>query len=446
MHAKRLSRIISIFVIVFVGLTLVVSPAFAAPGEWTKVYGAVLDNFNGGIQFQEEYTFGSFNNHWSNFFTRLTSGEYIFSAWNKTKGLYSSKINRLSKAGKLLSSKALQLAAVTATPDGGYAGIGVAKVGGSWAKDGKVVYSLIKFKKNGQMEWKKTIAGKIAVKHLGLLTVTSNGEYVVAGTWYGVVGVSDGVIPYVIKLSKDGKVVWETIITNPADFTQFNSLRPTADGGVVISGHKRNLTNNSTMAWVAKIDVDSNLLWENTFGCEESATYAEEISEGNVVVASNVRAGYTIDPKLWSLETERLFWAGRVSTFDGEGNLVDEFVHQSLFPSDSQVQGCLVKEGTQGNYIEDPISLKINMVKSTSDGGLLLVGTQSTGIKTAQQQDRIWVRKLNEKNTLDWDKTFNDAGGGDQYGLIGFQVSPTLYTVVGTKKNGQRVVRSFMVK
>ncbi len=86
------------------------------------------------------------------------------------------------------------------------------------------------------------------------------------------------------------------------------------------------------------------------------------------------------------------------------------------------------------------------MVKSTSDGGLLLVGTQSTGIKTAQQQDRIWVRKLNEKNTLDWDKTFNDAGGGDQYGLIGFQVSPKLYTVVGTKKNGQRVVRSFMVK
>lgn len=448
MHIKQANHVIFAFVLVLFGLVMVASPVFSASGEWTKVYGAVLNNQNGGIQLQEEYTFGSFNNHWSNFFTRLTNGEYIFSAFSSAKGsLYSSKINRLAKTGKLLSTKAVHLSAVSATPDGGYVGINVVKAGVDSNKDAKITYSLIKYKKNGQLEWKKVITGKIVVKNLSLITVTTNGEYVVAGSWYGMDSNNDdGMTPYVAKFSKDGNLVWESVVAIPAEFAQFNSLRPTVDGGVVISGHKKNLTSNSNIAWVAKIDSDSNLLWENTFGCEESATYAEETSEGNIVVASNVRTGYSTDPKSWNYETERLFSAGRISTFDAEGNLIGENVQQSLFSDDSQVQGCLVKEGTQDNYVENPVSFKINMVKPTSDGGLFLVGTRSTGIKSAQQKDRVWVRKLDAEGAVLWDKTFTDAGGGNQFGLTGFQTSPTLYTVVGTKKNGQRVVRSFVGK
>lgn len=447
MQAKLRNRIIFSFAVVFVGLMMVYSPALATKGEWTKVYGAALDKFNGGIQFQEEYTFGSFKNDWSNFFTRLNNGDYIFSVYTKANGgLYSSKISRLSKAGKLLLTKPIHLVAVTATTDGGYAGINVVKTPAVGNKDAEITYSLVKFRKNGLIEWKKTITGKIVPKHLSLLTVTAKGEYYVAGSWYGMDSkANDGMTPYVAKFSKKGNLIWESVVANLADFTQFNSLRPTADGGVVISGYKKNLTNNSTMAWVAKIASSSELLWENVFGCEESATYAEETSDGNIVVASNIRTGYTTDPKLWSSETERLFSAGRLSTFDADGNLIDESIQQALFSDDNQIQGCLIKEGTEGDYVANPIAYKINMVKPTSDGGRFLVGTQSTGIKFAQQQDRIWVRKLDVDGAVEWDKIFTEAGG-KEFGLTGFQTSPTLYTVVGTKKNGQRVVRSFVGK
>lgn len=456
MHIKQTNRIISTLAIILVGLATMVSPALTAPGEWTKVYGAVMTNQSGvGLEYQEEYHFSSFDNHWSNFFTRLTSGEYVFPAFSKAKSVYTSKINRLSTTGKLLSTKALHLVAIAATSDGGYIGLNVAKAGYDSNKDAKITYSLIKFKKNNQVEWKKTIpAQPNTILTLRLVTVTAHGNYVVGGISFDKSSMSNSA--YLIKFLKNGTLEKEFIVASGAEDPIINSLRPStsdeAQDGIILAGHKTNMDNNSTiptnatMAWVAKLDDDLNLSWENTFGCQESATYAEETSEGNIVVASNVRTGYSTDPKSWNPETERLYSAGRISTFDAEGNLVSEGVHQALFPEDSQVQGCLVKEGTQDNYVENPVAYAINMVKPTSDGGLFLVGTRSTGIKSAQQKDQVWVRKIDAEGAVLWDKTFTDAGGGKQYGLTGFQTSPTQYTVVGTKKNGQRVVRSFVGK
>jgi hypothetical protein len=170
------------------------------------------------------------------------------------------------------------------TSDGGYAIAGYTESFGAGLSD---VY-VVKLDANGNLQWTKTIGGKIWERGRSLIQ-TSDGGYAIAGTLYPFE--AEGWDVYVVKLDANGNLQWtKTIGGKDFEFEDGYSLIQTSDGGYAIAGYTSSFGARETDVYVVKLDAHGNLQWTKTIGGKnwDAGFSLIQTSDGGYAIA-----GYT---------------------------------------------------------------------------------------------------------------------------------------------------------
>jgi hypothetical protein len=96
------------------------------------------------------------------------------------------------------------------------------------------------------------------------LVPAHDGGYVLIGSTY-FEGTDASADAYIVHVDDDGEVVWETWIGSDVE-DKAKDIVQTQDGGYIVVGWTRSGIEGMDDAYVFKIDVDGNLLWEQSFG------------------------------------------------------------------------------------------------------------------------------------------------------------------------------------
>jgi hypothetical protein len=133
--------------------------------------------------------------------------------------------------------------AVKQTPDGGYIVAGLTMSIGhgsdSW---------VLKLDSTGSIQWQKAFYSRLPdIDEANSVVVTRDSEYTIGGFYdFGAAGM-------LIKLDKNGDMVWHRAIGAPASGTIY-SMTDTLDNGYVVSGTNSSIPSGGSQLWVAKLD------------------------------------------------------------------------------------------------------------------------------------------------------------------------------------------------
>ncbi len=228
---------------------------------------------------------------------------------------------------------------------------------------------------DGTIQWSKTF-GTTANEMAHGIAKTSNDEYIIAGTTHASGnGKGDA---YLLKIDIDGNVIWEKTFGGEK-FDGFQKIRATANQSFLVAGTTNSSENAPNQAsgqgdiWILNIDADGNIIWEKTFGGSRS----------------DLLEDLTID------SAGDIYLTG--STFSKDGN----FQSNTTFMND----GFVLKLDADGNLLwgqqygtDTPDGF--NAITTTSNGTIAMLGyegiqnTTVSGIQGKYEQD-IWLQQIN---------------------------------------------------
>ncbi len=145
---------------------------------------------------------------------------------------------------------------------------------------------LIAIDYNGDTLWTRTYGGAIT-DGANSIKPTADGGFVVTGYTYSYGhGNYDA---YVLKLDSLGNLQWQTFLGGSDDDVGTDAVE-TADGGFLIAGYSYTFSNGADDFYVAKIDSLGNLIWQNHYGgsSSERAFKIEKLPGENFLIG-----GYT---------------------------------------------------------------------------------------------------------------------------------------------------------
>ena len=152
--------------------------------------------------------------------------------------------------------------------------------------------------------------GGAAYDEAAAVLPTADGGYIVAGNSW-----SDG--PggaWVFKLDVVGNILWQKTYVG-TDITVARAIRSTADGGYVLAGR------SGYAAWVLKLVADGNIDWQKSYvgaGLEDARSIATTADGGYVITAQTALGAGNFD--FWVL---KLNGAGAITwqnTYGGIGS------------------------------------------------------------------------------------------------------------------------------
>lgn len=361
---------------------------------------------------------------------RLTSdGGYILAGIsNSKKGLDKQEdakgnddfwIIKLDAKGNELWQKTIggtgqeKLHSITLTPDGGYLLGGSSSsyktisttdlFGKSENTRGNMDYWAVKLKKDGTIEWQRTLGGKYA-DELKSVAVLQNGNYLLGGTsnspisgdkTEGNLGINDF---WLLQLDKTGTVVWQLTIGGAQDDNLF-ALTATKDGGFIAGGNSNSATSDSKTKgsekgsdfWVIKFDKDTNMLWQEVYnyGERDVLTSIIENEDGTYLIGGYAQSEANADNALSS----------KVKKEDKDG--INDYIALKISATGEEIWSQTV--GSKGEEV-------MKKLLETRDGGYLLAGTSLS--KTGFSKDRkavigsndFWVVKLKDKTKPEKEK------------------------------------------
>jgi hypothetical protein len=156
-------------------------------------------------------------------------------------------------------------------------------------------YWLIKFSEEGNIEWKKSLGGA-SNEYAYSICKADDDTYIVAGysesndsLVLGNHGLFDA---WLLKIDGGGNLLWQKSYGG-AKSDHAQSIIKTRDGGFVFIGYSSSedlpgLTNKGGLDfWVAKLNKDGELQWQNTFGgsLDEYARSVVQCTDGSFVIA-----------------------------------------------------------------------------------------------------------------------------------------------------------------
>lgn len=234
---------------------------------------------------------------------------------------------------------------------------------------------VIKTDKNGNIIWKKQFGGKGI--NVFSCVITKGTHYIIAGS-KTVQSLTRQA--WLIELDKDGNVLTEKTFGKKFD-DGFAQIISTSDNGYLAVGQIQLAANKKSDVWLAKFDENFNIIWDRSLdlGNQDTGMSIAKIGEKNfIVVANTITKNYG-----------NLFQQG-YSTFiiiDSNGNILK----QQTF-----------KNGPKN---------KFSKVKSTNDGGAIIVG--QTSIKEKFPSEDTWVIKLDKNANIEWTRIFESYGRYD---------------------------------
>ncbi|MBC7320760.1 PQQ-like beta-propeller repeat protein [bacterium] len=234
---------------------------------------------------------------------------------------------------------------------------------------------IIKIDTSGNLLWEKTFGGKGCEQVFSVQQTSDNGCIICGGT----TSFSEDFNIYILKLDKDGEVIWERSFGTEEEEMGMSVLSLTNDNFLVLAYRG---PEESRDIYLLKLDRDGNILWEKVIDIDIGVTplSIDEASDGGYVIS-----GY----KGVLLEDNCLF----VAKTDNDGNLIWSTVFGGSI-------GCSIKETTDKNYIV------VGRIYSSEENG-----------------EDVYLVKLDTSGNLIWEKTYggsnNDGGASLQLTLDG---------------------------
>lgn len=260
---------------------------------------------------------------------------------------------------------------------------GVVVAGQSSWEFGLAMY-LARYQANGQLLWDSTLTTpgssslrQLAADNLGNLYVTGAES----------IGGSGQLQVHVWKFSPGGQVIWHTTYRGPADLYAQATDMKLVGGHLYLCGQQQTSA-NWPVAWVAKFDLDGNLVWENAFdpGFDTYLFSLAVDAAGTVTAVGSANDGFSF----------------LALQYDSNGNL------------NWQYPASLSSGLTQG----------LSEVVADNLGHVYAVGTRESGVFEAD----IITLKLGPGGNKIWKKNFNNQTQSEGRNI---RLAPdgTLYTL-----------------
>jgi len=180
---------------------------------------------------------------------------------------------------KSMSSKALY--SIQQTSDGGYIAAG----------EKEYDFYVVKFDRDGNIEWEKTYGGEYT--DCARAIQQTSGGYIVAG--WSMSFSNGGKDIYVMKLDKDGTLLWDMFYGKSLSDEEAHSILQTPDGGYIVLGRRIGTPSHTILM---KLDKDRNILWKGILESEygKPLVYAmEPTDDGGLILAGRVVVSYGDD-------------------------------------------------------------------------------------------------------------------------------------------------------
>lgn len=291
---------------------------------------------------------------------------------------------------------------IISTPDSGLITIGHSNSidGDKGISMGLIDYWVVKTDTNGNILWEKSYGGS-GYDYGYSICLGQDGGYMLAGyssSTDGHISSPKGGNDYwIIKIDEEGNIEWEKSYGGlESDLAKY--IIPSQDGGYVILGDSKSSggmvsghhgTVEESDFWIIKIDIDGNILWENSFGSTEDEN-ADEIIQ---------------------LSTTELIAVGVSSGNDGD-----------VLDNNGGADGWVIKLDEDGNLIwtnnygGTQSEFDLSITKDSSNKLFIAGSTQSSNIIVPENYGSydIFVISINGDGIILWSKNFGGSGA-DNY-------------------------------
>ncbi len=248
----------------------------------------------------------------------------------------------------------------------------------------------------------------------------------------------------VVRVDSKGKILWEKEYDDTGNTIILNCIRRTSDGGYVAGGVHRSVTNKSDPGTflVLRMNADGEALpgwpkWDYKVSYSGGATSVCESKDGSGNPDGFLFVGNAMNKE----GNDQNFYAAKINrdgvlqwekTYAAKKFGTD--VATSIVPDDSQ--GFIIA-GTEGNPDDEVWVNRIDAdgeslqgwpkyfgggaatsVKTTPDGGFILVGNTFSDSYNDFRYNDVLVIKVNAQGTVDWKRSFGVASTGDAGGDV----------------------------
>ncbi len=247
---------------------------------------------------------------------------------------------------------------------------------------------MVKLDVNGSLVWEKCIGNANSPIHPEEHSAfqTTDGNYVIGGTKHVI---NQDYDPWIAKLDLNGNIIWEHF--GGADYhDSFGEAMQTSDGGYFVVGARNywDVHNNLPLHdhfYIYELNSSGNMVWERAVGgsSSEKATAVDELNNGALIVTG------------WTQSTD-----GSVT---GNNGLTDVWLVRMTGAGGIVWKKCF--GGSDHDYAWD--------ILSTPDAGYILVGATSSfdgDVSFNHGGSDFWAVKLNSIGQIEWEKTYGGSG------------------------------------
>jgi hypothetical protein len=281
-----------------------------------------------------------------------------------------------------------------------------------------------------------------------------------SGNNYLIVG-NNGNSAWLLKIDNLGNEVWNK--TFGSSFRNwFSTIRPTNDGGYILSGTKAYspYNNNQGDAWIMKIDYNGNEQWNRTLGGRKHdfGTFCNQTRDGGFIFIGYTKSYGAGDFDCWIVKTNSTGIEQWNKTYGGVDSDAAFMAQQT--PDGGYIVTAQTLSFGSGNY--DAWIFKINStgtnqwerikggtlndgltrIQPTSDGNYVLIGgTWSFGT----QENDVWLVKMNDKGDELLNLTY--VGPDRDMGTHICETSDQGFIIVGvTRPPGTSIQNTWLIK
>ena len=269
----------------------------------------------------------------------------------------------------------------------------------------------------GKPVWGKTYRAK-PISEARSVVITKDSNIVVSG--FSVREFLNQRQLWVLKLSKEGKLIWDKNIGGAGDESAFGMVE-TYDEGLAIAGVSSTNDDYQDDAWIIKLDSAGNKLWERVYGGSKK-DYAYDIAEtsdhglvfcGYQSKRSKAYSSFwvaKVDSEgndIWDYIVEFNEWNVASSIIEG----LDGFIYIAGYSRTGSVIDydiAIVKMDQDGNVIwKKTISWgkwdQATSISTTYDNGIVIAGFTRSG---KEMSSDFVVTKIDENGNVLWQNIF----------------------------------------
>ena len=345
-------------------------------------------------------TYGGFFTDWAKTIIQTDDGGYAFVGARESKW-WDAWVVKLNNKGDVVwdkifgkSGKWDEGSHIIQTIDGGYA------VSGAYNKSGAFDYWIIKLDSQGNLIWDRNFGGEHDDITRSIIQ-TNDGGYILPGfTYFKGAGGRDA---WIIKLDIQGNILWDKTYGSSKDDV-VNPIIKTNDGSYVLSGYTKSKGAGESDIWILKLDSKGNLLWNKTYGGSnfDEATSLIQTIDGGYAIAGYTAAKGEGGADVWIIK------------LDEQGNLGEITEGKSIFTDTLIMPEILTWAKTLGEIEDD----RLYSLIQNDDGGYIVAGSITS--KDAGSTDAL-VLKLDKESNIVWDDTYGKSDNDE-----------TIYSIIKT--------------